>query len=719
MDRSGTLLNSKNKIKKISMKLINLYKTLAFTIILGFSTATISAQATQKIGGDSYNIDPAAILELESTTKGFLLPRMSSAQMLAIPSPPSGMMVYCTDCGSGIGELRVRYASSWGIPALNLSGDVTAAVDGAGSNVTSIGASKVVSSMITDGTIVAADIASNAVITAKILDANVTYAKIQSVAANTILGNGTASSATVQEIATTGTGNVVRSISPTLTGTPTLPTGTIGVTQATHNNSTALATTSWVLNELDQLALASGNILIGDSNGIVENRAVTGDVTISDTGVTSIGNDKVVTADILNSNVTYAKIQSVAANTILGNGTASSATVQEIATTGTGNVVRATSPTLVAPVLGTPASGTLTNATGLPISSGVSGLAANVATFLATPSSANLASAVSDETGTGSLVLSVSPTFTGTPTLPTGTIGVTQTAADNTTKLATTAFVTGAVVTSLDGLSDAKVGGTGFTNSMIIGHQTIGDITGAGALYNTGVGFGALQAISNNGAYNTAVGYNALNAVTSTYDNTAFGSQSLLLNTGTANTAIGNLSLSTNTTGDENTAIGASADVDESNGILRNATAIGYSAIVDASNKIQLGNSAVTAVKLGATTAVTLETGLIKLTGGTPASGKILTSDANGLASWTTPAPAVTEFTDEYNAIPATANKYEFSSSKVASTSCVVKMYINGVRISNTAYTIDGTRTFITYNPANNGNYVILASDRVQLDYSY
>jgi hypothetical protein len=35
----------------------------------------------------------------------------------------------------------------------------------------------------------------------------------------------------------------------------------------------------------------------------------------------------------------------------------------------------------------------------------------------------------------------VSPTFTGTPTLPTGTIGVTQSSSDDSTKLATTAFV--------------------------------------------------------------------------------------------------------------------------------------------------------------------------------------------------------------------------------------------------------------------------------------
>jgi hypothetical protein len=59
------------------------------------------------------------------------------------------------------------------------------------------------------------------------------------------------------------------------------------------------------------------------------------------------------------------------------------------------------SATMTAPILGTPASGTLTNATGLPISTGVSGLATGVATFLGTPSSANLRAALTDEVGTG------------------------------------------------------------------------------------------------------------------------------------------------------------------------------------------------------------------------------------------------------------------------------------------------------------------------------
>lgn len=62
--------------------------------------------------------------------------------------------------------------------------------------------------------------------------------------------------------------------------------------------------------------------------------------------------------------------------------------------------------------LGTPSSGTLTNATGLPIATGVSGLGTGVATFLATPSSSNFASAVTGETGSGAVMFGTSPTAT-------------------------------------------------------------------------------------------------------------------------------------------------------------------------------------------------------------------------------------------------------------------------------------------------------------------
>jgi hypothetical protein len=80
-----------------------------------------------------------------------------------------------------------------------------------------------------------------------------------------------------------------------------------------------------------------------------------------------------------------------------------------------------TSPTLTTPVLGTPSSGTLTSCTGLPISTGVSGLGTGVATALATPSSANWATAFTDETGTSKIVFNGSPAITS-PTITSATL---------------------------------------------------------------------------------------------------------------------------------------------------------------------------------------------------------------------------------------------------------------------------------------------------------
>jgi hypothetical protein len=166
-------------------------------------------------------------------------------------------------------------------------------------------------------------------------------------------------------------------------------------------------------------------------------------------------------------------------------GTPSSANLAAAVTdeTGTGALVFATSPTLVTPALGTPSSGTLTSCTGLPIDGGTTGtlpasrggtgltaLGTGVATFLGTPSSANLAAAVTGETGTGALVFATSPTLV-TPTLGAAT------------------------ATSINSLVLNRGTGTGNAESVAVGGTALDSAT--------------------NGEKNTAVGYAAGTQATS------------------------------------------------------------------------------------------------------------------------------------------------------------------------------------------------------------
>ncbi len=181
------------------------------------------------------------------------------------------------------------------------------------------------------------------------------------------------------------------------------------------NGAGSGASAKEVLTSLKLTALleATGVVFVGSSSGnttLQANATASGTLTLPAATDTLVG--KATTDTFTNKTLDTAG----AGNVLRINGT------QVSAVTGTGSVVLATSPTLVTPLLGTPTSGTLTNCTGLPISSGVSGLGTNVATFLATPSSANLASAVTDETGSGALVFANTPVLV-TPVLGTPTSG--------------------------------------------------------------------------------------------------------------------------------------------------------------------------------------------------------------------------------------------------------------------------------------------------------
>lgn len=263
-------------------------------------------------------------------------------------------------------------------------------------------------------------------------------------------------------ITASGTNTYAATVSPT----PSLQNGFKVAIKFTNENSGASTlnvsgTGAITLRRADGTALSSGDIPAGSDWWVIYDGTTsqwrllggggsgTGLVDADYTDITVSGTGTVMTID--NNAVTDSKINDVAVGKVTGLGTG-------VGTALTVNVGSAGAPVVNGGALGTPSSGTLTSATGLPISTGVSGLGTGVATLLGTPSSANLAAAITDETGTGAVVLA------NTPTLTNPIVG-TQAISDNTTAAASTAFVQRLVIYAIPEIYGAV--GDGVTNDAV------------------------------------------------------------------------------------------------------------------------------------------------------------------------------------------------------------------------------------------------------------
>lgn len=99
-------------------------KTAAVLLFAAGGFTSALAQASLKVGSNSFGLTASAALEVESTTKGFLPPRMSAAQRDLIATPATGLTIYNTDnnlleVNTGTTLIPVWKASTVSNPAIN------------------------------------------------------------------------------------------------------------------------------------------------------------------------------------------------------------------------------------------------------------------------------------------------------------------------------------------------------------------------------------------------------------------------------------------------------------------------------------------------------------------------------------------------------------------------------------------------------------------------
>lgn len=482
---------------------------------------------------------PSAALTINSTSKGFLPPRMFENDKNNINSPEDGLIIWCSDCGtSRSGELQVFKGNSW-TSLSGGSGQNTSYTAGNGLTLTgttfSIGAGSITSTAIADGSITNFDINSSAAIE---------YSKLN--LSGSIVSSDISSAAAINYSKLNLTGSIVSSdIS----------------SSAAINYSKLNLSNSIVSNDLTSASITSSKL----ADASVTNAKISGPISVANGGTGT---------------------STLTQNTILvGNG---SGALQFIAPGASGNILKSNGTTWVSDVA---ASG----ATSLDNLSDVrsQGFGFSNSLLIGHKDLPNLLRS-DGTTAIGIGVLQNLKNGSYNTAIGHNSMKLIHQGWEN---VALGAFSLYSVYSGKNntGLGNSALYYNTNDNNVAVGYNTMYSNT----LGSNNSAIGALALYSNTtGIRNTANGLSSLYSSNGDY-NTASGFYSMTMNTsGSYNSAFGSEALGGNTTGFYNTAIGYEAGRYIYTG--SNNTAIGYNAQPSSnavSNQITLGNESITSLR--------------------------------------------------------------------------------------------------------------------------
>ncbi len=566
---------------------------LLLCALLSFSVLQITAQSLS-VNTDGSTANASAILDVKSTAKGMLVPRMNSVQRTGIGTPATGLLVYDTD------SLAFSYynGSAWYF--------IKSGTD-AGKDWSTRGNAGTTSSNFI-GTTDAQDLYF------KLANSNAGYLKI---AGNTAFGYGAATLTT--GLSNTAVGANVLSANTSGTNNIGLGNNALKISAANSDN---MAIGVDAMSKITGNSF--GNIAIGN-NSMINSPKAYDNVAIGQNSLTRINN---ITSGYGYDNVAIGsealRFDSAGiSNTMVGSKAGRGVTYTSFGSTSNNNTAVGAyamyynkfannNVALGAAALYTDSLGNFNVGVGAQalylnrsgsdnISLGYKSQYANVS------GNKNIAignaTLATSQTGIGNIAIGDSAMNK--------TIGISPASVNvaiGSKSLKENIFGYDNVAIGNNTMSQGNANGLNtMARNVAIGFNTL-ELIGTGspgsnqASDNTAVGDGAL-ANSTSGLQNTAIGSASLFTSTSGYLNTAVGEQSLFfLTDGYANTAIGKEAGRMNTTGDLNSFLGYKSDVASNN--LNNAAALGAQAYVSQSNSMVLGsingtNSATADTKVG------------------------------------------------------------------------------------------------------------------------